>query len=70
MFDSGWADSPPCAFPMPAQAWLAATGVLIPRSQPGTAAGLFLAAKGRHNAESHNHNDIGSFIVALDGRRC
>ncbi|GAA3415006.1 heparinase II/III domain-containing protein [Streptosporangium vulgare] len=30
--------------------------------------GLFLAAKGGHNAESHNHNDVGSFIVALDGR--
>ncbi|MFN8512960.1 MAG: heparinase II/III family protein [Chloroflexia bacterium] len=29
---------------------------------------VFLAAKGGHNAESHNHNDIGSFIVALDGR--
>ncbi len=25
--------------------------------------GLFLAAKGGHNAESHNHNDIGNLIV-------
>jgi hypothetical protein len=53
---------------MPAQAWLAATGVLTARSWAGTAAGLFLAAKAGHNAESHNHNDVGSFIVALDGR--
>ncbi len=27
------------------------------------------AAKGGHNNESHNHNDIGSFIFAYDGRQ-
>lgn len=27
---------------------------------------LFLAAKGGHNSESHNHNDIGSFILCID----
>jgi hypothetical protein len=27
-----------------------------------------MAAKAGHNAESHNQNDVGSFIVALDGR--
>lgn len=30
-------------------------------------AGLFLAAKGGTNGESHNHNDIGNYIVYLDG---
>jgi hypothetical protein len=69
MFDASWRDEPPREFPMPAQAWLAATGVLTARSRAGTA-GLFLAAKADHNAESHNHNDVGSFIVALDGARC
>jgi hypothetical protein len=29
---------------------------------------LFFAAKGGHNAESHNHNDVGSFIVYYDGQ--
>ena len=29
--------------------------------------GLYVAAKGGHNGESHNHNDIGSFIVYVDG---
>ena len=29
--------------------------------------GFFLAAKGGHNRESHNHNDIGSLILYLDG---
>ncbi len=28
--------------------------------------GLFVAAKGGHNAESHNHNDIGSFNLYID----
>ena len=29
--------------------------------------GLFLAMKGGHNRESHNHNDIGSYCIWLDG---
>ena len=29
--------------------------------------GWFLAAKGGHNNESHNHNDIGTFILYVDG---
>lgn len=32
--------------------------------------GLFLAAKGGHNGESHNHNDVGSFILYADGEPC
>ncbi len=28
---------------------------------------LYLAAKGGHNAESHNHNDVGSFVVYAGG---
>jgi hypothetical protein len=42
--------------------WLPDTEVLVARSNR-----LLLAHKGGHNAESHNHNDIGSFIVAVDG---
>jgi hypothetical protein len=30
--------------------------------------GLYLAAKGGHNAESHNHNDVGHFVIYADGR--
>jgi hypothetical protein len=37
------------------------------RSFEGSAKGLYLAAKGGHNAESHNHNDVGNFIVYADG---
>jgi hypothetical protein len=68
LFDAEWAAEPPQPFPMPGQAWLPDTGVLVARERPGAADGLFLAAKAGHNAESHNHNDVGSFVVALDGR--
>ena len=30
--------------------------------------GLLLCCKGGHNGESHNHNDVGSFILYADGR--
>lgn len=30
--------------------------------------GMFLAIKGGHNRESHNHNDVGSFIVYKEGK--
>ncbi|MBR4899532.1 MAG: heparinase II/III family protein [Victivallales bacterium] len=29
---------------------------------------LFIAVKGGHNHESHNHNDVGQFVIAKDGR--
>ena len=29
--------------------------------------GLSVALKGGHNAEQHNHNDLGSYVVALEG---
>jgi hypothetical protein len=38
------------------------------RDQAGTALGLYLAVKAGHNAESHNHNDVGHFIVYWDGK--
>ncbi len=41
--------------------------VVTARDKKGSAAGFFVAAKGGHNAESHNHNDIGNFIVSFDG---
>ncbi len=31
-------------------------------------AGIYLAAKGGHNDESHNHNDIGNFLLYADGQ--
>ncbi len=40
---------------------------LMVREQTASDRGLYLAAKGGHNRESHNHNDIGSFMVYKDG---
>lgn len=41
--------------------------VLTAREKAGSSEGFFLAVKGGNNGESHNHNDIGSVIVSLDG---
>ena len=41
--------------------------MLLARQEAGTASGLTLAIKGGHNAEHHNHNDVGSVVVAVDG---
>jgi hypothetical protein len=56
------------AQPLPGVAWFADIQVLAARDQEGSACGLFLAAKGGHNAESHNHNDVGNFIIFKDGK--
>ena len=48
--------------------WLSGIQVMTARDSEGTADGFFIAAKGGHNAESHNHNDVGNFIVYRDGR--
>ncbi len=54
--------------PMPRDVWLEGIQVMTARDRAGTAEGLYMAAKGGHNAESHNHNDVGNFIVYKDGR--
>lgn len=43
-------------------------GILIARPLAGNAQGMGAALKGGHNAEHHNHNDLGSYVVALGGR--
>ncbi|MFC1725406.1 heparinase II/III family protein [candidate division KSB1 bacterium] len=53
--------------PMLRDFWLPELQVMGARSIEGSSEGLYLAAKGGHNAESHNHNDIGNFIVYADG---
>ncbi|HZO53778.1 MAG TPA: heparinase II/III family protein [Bryobacteraceae bacterium] len=53
------------AFPL--DAWMPGIGVLTARHQQGSPNGFFLAAQGGHNAESHNHNDVGNFLVFHNG---
>ncbi|MDX3231083.1 heparinase II/III domain-containing protein [Streptomyces sp. ME19-01-6] len=50
------------------ETWLPRVQVLVAREAAGTAEGLTLAAKAGHNGERHNHLDVGSYWVALDGR--
>jgi hypothetical protein len=53
--------------PLPRDVWLDEIQVMVARDSEGTSDGLFVAAKGGHNAESHNHNDVGSVVVYIDG---
>lgn len=53
--------------PLPERVWLPDTQVAIGRSQAGSTTGYFVAAKGGHNEESHNHNDIGNVVIYVDG---
>jgi len=48
--------------------WLNGIQVMAAREQEGSDKGLYLAAKGGHNDESHNHNDVGQFIIYADGK--
>ncbi|NLE38355.1 MAG: heparinase [Pirellulaceae bacterium] len=51
----------------PLRTWFSDAGILICRPAPGAKRPLAVAMKGGHNAEHHNHNDVGSFVVALGG---
>ncbi|MFR9166630.1 MAG: heparinase II/III family protein [Dysgonomonas sp.] len=53
--------------PYPGDVWFPSLQVMIARDTEGTSDGFFLAAKGGHNNESHNHNDIGNFIIYYNG---
>ncbi len=41
--------------------------VATARLKAGSTDGFYVAAQGGHNAESHNHNDVGNFIVYVNG---
>ena len=47
--------------------WLPSVQIMVVRQDPGSPDGLTLAAKGGHNGEHHNHRDVGSVVVAMDG---
>jgi hypothetical protein len=53
--------------PLPKDTWLPDLQVMIARDQQGTTDGFFVAAKGGNNDESHNHNDIGNYVVYYNG---
>jgi hypothetical protein len=65
--DPAWVDAAEATSPFPREVWLPSTEVLLARELGGTSRGLTVAVKGGHNGEHHNHNDVGSFVVASDG---
>lgn len=42
--------------------------IMAARSIANSSEGLYVAAKGGNNDESHNHNDVGNFIIYCDGK--
>jgi len=50
--------------------WFPDTEVAGGRDQEGSFKGFFFGAKGGFNAESHNHNDVGSCVMYYDGKPC
>ena len=67
MTDAGWLTAGDERPPLPRDTWLPSVQLIVARQRAGHADGLSIAAKGGHNGEHHNHNDVGSFIVASDG---
>jgi len=56
------------AEPLIGSAWLPDIQVMVSRDQEASKKGLYIAAKAGHNQESHNHNDVGSFMVFYNGK--
>ncbi len=68
LFTAATLPAAPATPPLPRDLYLDQIKVMVARDQAGSSAGLFVAAKGGHNAESHNHNDIGNFVIYVDGK--
>ena len=49
--------------PFPSRQYLPGLQIVVLREKVESSDGFYLAAKGGHNDESHNHNDIGSFLL-------
>ncbi|MDR6555236.1 heparinase II/III family protein [Paenibacillus qinlingensis] len=54
--------------PLKQDVWLPNLQVMAARELEGSSQGLFAAIKGGHNDESHNHNDIGHFVIYVNGK--
>jgi hypothetical protein len=62
----GWQNTKP-GEPLISEFYFPDLDVAIAREIPGTNAGFYFAAKGGTNGESHNHNDVGSFMLYFNG---
>jgi len=53
--------------PLVGECWLPGLQFAVARDRENSKQGFFFAGKGAHNASSHNHNDVGSFILYCNG---
>jgi len=71
-FPDAWRKAPPTSTEpwdvSPLRSWFKDAGVLVCRPQRGKKGRFGVALKGGHNAEHHNHNDVGSYVVVLNGK--
>jgi hypothetical protein len=56
--------------PLLREVWLGSADLqlMTARSRANSSEGLYVAAWGGHNAQSHNHNDVGNFLVFAHGQ--
>ncbi|MCL2831728.1 MAG: heparinase II/III-family protein [Treponema sp.] len=59
--------SQPTGFKAPSLAWFPGIQVVTARESEDSRQGLFFSAKGGNNSESHNHNDVGTFVLYCGG---
>ncbi len=67
LIDTGWAEASDGHRPLVRDVWLGSTQIWLARQSAGDDAGLTAVLKGGHNGEHHNHLDVGSVTVAVDG---
>src|SRR5208283_5992139 len=67
LFDLAVLRKAPRAQALIRDAWLPGIQVMMAREREGSAQGLYLAAQAGNNGKSHNHNDVGNFLVYADG---
>lgn len=58
----------PAKQPVEKYFWMPETEIAAAREHHQPDSGFYFAAKGGHNQESHNHNDVGSFILYFQGK--
>ncbi len=59
---------PKAEFVPPLKFWLDGIVIAGTRESLDVNKGLYVALKGGHNGESHNHNDVGTVVVFADGQ--
>lgn len=62
-----WRSAPPYRFVPATHDWFSEMMWMFSRVDPSDPNALTVAAKGGHNGELHNQNDVGSFVVHLGG---